>query len=96
MQITIDGSDFGQPEPLDVSALLKDGWVYCDPPTRFSFPMWDLFCAIIGVPNYRLLAMTTGEDKNGPYKRGQFIISPEGQRRMKDKDLREEIGKDYP
>jgi len=79
-KVVLIASDFGQPDEVDVNALLADGWVYCDPPTRFSFEMWNLWCSTIGAENYRLLAMTEGHD----YKRGQFLISPAGTARLRE------------
>lgn len=79
-KVMLIASDFGQPDAIDVDKLLSEGWIYCDPPTRFSFEMWDLWCSVIGQENYRLLAMTEGPD----YKRGQFLISPTGTARLRD------------
>lgn len=85
MKIKIEPSDFGRSDPLDPSALTREGWSYIDPPTRFSHEMWDLWLSTIGEDNYRILAMSAGTAADGfKWKRGQFLISQEGQRRMKE------------
>jgi hypothetical protein len=84
MQIEMKEADFGQ-GPFDPSALLAAGWTYMDPPTRFSHEMLDLWCDTIGRDNYRLLAMTDGIQSDGfKFKRGQFLVNPEGIKRLKE------------
>lgn len=72
--------------PPELKAL---GWRYYDFPTRFSYDMWDYLLRLIGEGEYKILAMTVAEDKTGPYKRGQFLISLQGQKNMQDKSRRE-------
>ena len=61
-------------EPFKGETLMADGWVYRDLPSRLSHEMWDLFIKTLGEGNYRIMAMTVGPD----WKRGQFLISPDG------------------
>ena len=61
-------------EPFEGEALMADGWVYRDLPSRLSYKYWDLFIKTLGEGNYRIMAMTVGPD----WKRGQFLISPDG------------------
>lgn len=84
MQITIKAADLnpGQ-DSVDMDALAAAGWRYIDPATRFSHEMWDVFCEMIGADNYRILAMTIGTTRDGfAYKRGQFMVSPDGMQRL--------------
>lgn len=61
-------------EPFKGETLIADGWVYRDIPSRLSYEFWDRFIDLLGEGNYRIMAVTTGPD----WKRGQFLISPEG------------------
>lgn len=84
MKIEFQKSDFGETEPLNPSALIAAGWFYIDPPTRFSHEMWDYFLNLLGVGNYRILAMTEGTAADGfKYKRGQLLINPTAQENVK-------------
>src|ERR1700743_175375 len=72
---------------------LKDkGWKYIDPPTKFSHEMWDYFLALLGKDEYQLLIMSSGVAKDGfKWKRGQFLVSPQGILNLADKDRRERL-----
>lgn len=82
------GSPFDDPEftrlvndaeqsmvPPDLKA---QGWVYRDAPGKFSAGAWDQTMEIIGEKNCRILALSTGNDDRGVWKRGQILISPQG------------------
>lgn len=70
--------------------LKAAGWRYVDFPTRFSYEMWDYLLRLIGEGEYKLLAMTVAEDSKGAIQaRGQFLISPQGQKNLLDKSRRE-------
>lgn len=75
--------------PPDLRAL---GWRYVDPPTKFSHEMWDYFRARIGEGEYKLLIFSEGETADGfKWKRGQFIISPQGMLNLADKERGERL-----
>ncbi len=57
---------------------MADGWVYRDMPFRVSHEKWDLFLKILGDGNFRILAMSSAPG----WKRGQFLISPEGMKNL--------------
>lgn len=80
ISVSSEATDFDDPEPLDIDALLKGGWVYRDTPGKFSFEIWDKFLSLIGEENYRILAMSEGDD----WKRGQLLISPDGLARLQE------------
>lgn len=85
MKVTIESSDFGETGKLDVSKLLSEGWIYKDVAPAIMTPeVWELFLTIMGKGNYHILAMTSFTQGGKPFKRGQFIISPEGQKNMRD------------
>ena len=67
-------------EPIEGETLLADGWVYKDIPGRLSYEMWDHLLDIIGDGNFRVLAMSVGED----WKRGQLMISPNGMKNLEE------------
>ena len=69
---------------------LKDkGWRYIDPPTKFSYEMWDYFLALIGEGEYQLLISSQGIAADGfKWKRGQFFVSPQGMLNLADKERR--------
>jgi len=70
--------------PEDLRAL---GWRYVDPPTKFSFEMWDYFRNLIGMDEHKLLIYSEGITADGfKWKRGQFVISPQGMKNLADKD----------
>lgn len=72
--------------------LRAKGWRYVDPPTKFSPEMWDYFCAIIGEGEYKLLIASEGTERDGfEWKRGQFVISPQGMLNLADKERRERL-----
>lgn len=66
-------------EPIPGKTYRADGWQYVDLPARLSLEMKDHLFEVIGVGNYVVLALTTGPD----FWRGQILISPAGQDRMK-------------
>ncbi len=66
-------------EPVPGKTYRADGWQYVDLPTRLSPDMKVEFFAVLGEGNWVILAETHGPD----YWRGQLLISPEGQERMK-------------
>lgn len=75
--------------PADLRAL---GWRYVDPPTKFSHEMWDYFRALIGEDEHKLLIYSSGEASDGfEWKRGQFVISPQGMKNLADKDRAERL-----
>jgi hypothetical protein len=70
--------------PPDLRAL---GWRYVDPPTKFSYEMWDYFRALIGMEEHKLLIYSDGIAPDGfKWKRGQFVISPQGMKNLADKE----------
>jgi len=70
--------------PEDLRAL---GWKYVDPPTKFSHEMWEYFRNLIGMDEHKLLIYSDGITRDGfPWKRGQFVISPQGMKNLADKD----------
>lgn len=52
--------------------LRQQGWIYWDPPGKFSFEMWDYLISLIGDAPYQLIVCSEGKD----WKRGQFFLSP--------------------
>jgi hypothetical protein len=70
--------------PADLRAL---GWRYIDPPTKFSHEMWDYFRALIGEHEHQLLIYSEGEAPDAfKWKRGQFVVSPQGMKNLADKE----------
>jgi hypothetical protein len=69
-------------QDLVPTELRAKGWRYIDPPTKFSPEMWDYFRNLIGRDEHKLLVSSTGDG----WKRGQFLISPQGMLNMADKD----------
>lgn len=69
--------------PADLKAK---GWRYIDPPARFTPEMFAVFLQCIGHDEYQCLAVTKATDKEGPYRRGQFFISPQGAANLADAD----------
>lgn len=70
--------------PPDLRAL---GWRYVNPPTKFSHAMWDYFRGLIGMEEHKLLIYSDGTARDGfQWKRGQFVISPQGMLNLADKD----------
>ncbi len=65
-------------EPFEGETLMADGWVYRDFPSRVSYEVWAQFIDILGEGNYRILAMSYSRE----WKRGQFLISPEGMKNL--------------
>lgn len=66
--------------PAELRAL---GWRYVDPPTKFSHEMWDYFRSLIGEGEYKLLIYSEGVAPDGfKWKRGQFVISPQGMKNL--------------
>jgi hypothetical protein len=78
MVITVAKSDFGSSKPFSFEEMIRQGWVYRDPPTKFSFEMWDYFLSLLGEGNYHVIATSEGDD----WKRGQLFISPTGMQRL--------------
>lgn len=75
--------------PADLRAL---GWRYIDPPTKFSHEMWDYFRALIGEDEHKLLISSEGEASDGfKWKRGQFVVSPQGMKNLSDKERAERL-----
>lgn len=75
--------------PADLRAL---GWRYIDPPTKFSHEMWDYFCKIIGEDEYKLLIFSEGVSPDGfKWKRGQFVVSPQGMLNLANKERVERL-----
>ena len=75
-----------------VPAELKEkGWRYIDPPGRMTPEAWNFFLDWMGDGEYQCIAMTAGSNKHGPYKRGQFFISPQGLKNLADKERGERI-----
>lgn len=75
--------------PANLRAL---GWIYIDPPTKFSHEMWDYFRALIGDDEHRLLIWSKGEAPDGfKWKRGQFVVSPLGMKNLADKERAERL-----
>lgn len=58
--------------------LMQSGWLYIDPPGKFTPEMWDLFLSIIGEGNYEILIMSESTVPGQEWKRGQLIVSPDG------------------
>lgn len=71
-------------EPIDIEAMLAAGWVYRDMPDGILLDetSWTAFLSIIGFSNYRILAFTERKEFDGVWRRGQFLISPEGMKNL--------------
>ena len=65
-------------EPVKGKTYIADGWVYRDFPRRVTYEVWDQFLAAMGKDNYVILIMS----KDNDWKRGQFLISPEGMKNL--------------
>ncbi len=64
--------------------LEGEGWKYIDPPGKFSPEMWEQFLSQFGgAENYRMLAQSSGTGPNGPWRRGQLLVSPAGMEAFK-------------
>lgn len=63
--------------------LKARGWEYRDVPGLCTPEAWDSLLALIGHGEYQIVAVTSGVNKNGPFKRGQLFISPKGFENMK-------------
>lgn len=68
-------------EPVNGKTYRADGWQYVDLPRRLTFAFKDEFFAIIGEGNYVILIESFSREAD--WWRGQVLISPEGQQRMK-------------
>lgn len=68
-------------EPVTGKTFRADGWQYVDLPSRLTFAFKDEFFAIIGEGNYFILVESFSRQDD--WWRGQILISPDGQRRMK-------------
>lgn len=62
---------------LDVDGLIARGWAYRDLPGKLSPEMWDLFISLLGDAPHYILIGSEGRDATGPWKRGQFLLSPD-------------------
>lgn len=72
-------------ELLDGKTMIAAGWVYryMEPHHWLPEAAWEAFLSIIGFSNYRILELTKAAAVDGGiWKRGQFLISPEGMRRL--------------
>lgn len=69
-------------EALVPPELKAQGWVYRDMPGRCTPDAWKLLLSIIGDGNYRILIMSQGRADDGPWVRGQMVISPLGMENM--------------
>lgn len=74
-------------EPVTGKTFRADGWQYIDLPSRLTFAFKDEFFAVIGEGNYFILAESFNRVED--WWRGQILISPEGQERMKNFSERE-------
>lgn len=68
--------------------LEDEGWVYYDPPSKFTPECWEQFLAVFGQGNYQILVMSQGTDKLGPWVRGQLLVSPQGKANAHEEWLR--------
>lgn len=68
--------------------LKAKGWRYLDFNARFSPQMWDWILFVIGDGEYKLLVTSQGTDDGVPWKRGQFLISPQGYANLQDPQRR--------
>lgn len=57
----------------------RQNWTYIDPPTTFSYEMWDLFLSILGEGEYEIISQTTTIN----WIRGSLLISPKAMENMK-------------
>lgn len=64
--------------------LKAKGWEYRDMPGRVTPEGWDKLFGIIGDGQYQILIMSEGTNADGPWKRGQFCVSPKGLQNMRD------------
>lgn len=69
-------------EPFPGETLVADGWVYRDMAVVMSPEMWNRLLSIIGDGECRILAMSEGVRADGPWVRGQLLISPTGMENM--------------
>lgn len=67
-------------EPIPGKTYRADGWSYFDLPGKATPKMWNYLLGIIGKvdEDYIILIESEGDSKNGPWKRGQLLISPKG------------------
>lgn len=71
--------------------LKAKGWKYQDFPTRFSPQAWTYILAVMGEDEYKILVMSEGVGKHGPWVRGQFLISPQGYINLADPERRKQF-----
>ena len=65
------------------------GWSYRDI-NWMKVSYFDELFAIIGVDNYKIIISSVRDDwEGGPFRRGQFLISPQGMQNVKNKYLEE-------
>jgi len=70
-------------EPVLGKTFIADGWVYRDFAGKLKPEIYTAFLRLVGSSNYHTLAMSEGLDGSQVvWRRGQFLVSPEGQRRI--------------
>ncbi len=65
-------------------AFQTTGWFYRDI-NWMTLPYFDEMLEIFGADNYKLITGTVRNDwEGGPFRRGQFLISPQGIKNVKE------------
>ena len=80
----ISKTPFPPGEPISGKTYIADGWVYRDFAGRMTKNVYDELIALVGLDNLVHLATSSGSGPQGVWVRGQFLVSPEGQRRIAD------------
>lgn len=65
-------------EPVTGKTYRADGWAYFDIPGRFAPEMWEYLLSAFGENETHILTMTCGSNADGPWVRGQILVSPQG------------------
>lgn len=71
--------------------LKAKGWRYQDFNAKFSPQAWGFLLRLLGEGEYRVICMSQGKSNDGPWVRGQFFISPQGYRNLKDQSRRDQL-----
>jgi hypothetical protein len=82
-QTAMDAWPLPPGEPIKGKTYMADGWTYGDLP-RMAPAFFDQFVEIVGAENLRWLTLANYGGPNGPSKRGQYLMSPEGQDRLRE------------
>lgn len=80
---------------IDVDALLRAGWTYKDFTSWVREPLFHWVLEQIGEDNVKILACSRRSDwLDGPWMRGQILISDEGRKRLAAADITQAPGID--